>query len=50
MFFFQYTIAAYAVSLLPYPNNAIEFLNNMTNTIMAAQPDANFGAYPGYVE
>jgi hypothetical protein len=48
--FVKYTIAAYAVGVLPYPNDTIEFLEGMTTTIMNSQPDGNFGAYPGYVE
>lgn len=45
-----YTIAAYAVGLLPYPDDAVKFLNGMVKTITDAQPDANFGVYPGYVD
>jgi len=46
----MYTIAAYAVSVLPYPADTLAFLNGMINTIMTAQPDADFGAYPGYID
>ena len=46
----QYTIAAYNIGPLPYPNDAIEFLNGMIDNIKTSQPDGNFGNYPGYVE
>jgi hypothetical protein len=46
----QYTIAAYAIGLPPYPNDTLNYLDGMVNTIMMSQPNGNFGAYPGYVE
>jgi hypothetical protein len=46
----QYTIGAYAIAFMPFPDDTIAFLNGMIDTIKTAQPDGDYGAYPGYVE
>ncbi|KIJ35610.1 Glucooligosaccharide oxidase [Sphaerobolus stellatus SS14] len=45
-----YTMCAYAIGPLPFPDDALAFMNGMLNTLTTAMPDAAFGVYPGYVD
>ncbi|KIJ46864.1 Glucooligosaccharide oxidase [Sphaerobolus stellatus SS14] len=45
-----YTVCAYAIAPLPFPDEALAFLNGMIDTVSTAMPDGNFGVYPGYVD
>jgi len=44
----MYTVAAYALALLPYPDDALTYLKSMVDNIHIQ--DANFGTYPGYID
>jgi hypothetical protein len=46
----QFAVTAYSIARLPFPDDALAFLNGMIDTINNAMPDGNFGVYPGYVE
>ncbi|KAL7267983.1 hypothetical protein RUND412_009414, partial [Rhizina undulata] len=39
-----------ADELPPYPASGIEFMNEMLNSIITAQPETKFKAYPNYVD
>ncbi|GJJ10290.1 hypothetical protein Clacol_004516 [Clathrus columnatus] len=47
----MYNLCAYSISgKLPFPDDAIAFMNGMINTVSDKMPDGKFGVYPGYVD
>ncbi|KIJ25606.1 Glucooligosaccharide oxidase [Sphaerobolus stellatus SS14] len=45
-----YTVCAYAIGPLPFPDDAMAFVNGTIETVSTFMPNANFGVYPGYVD
>ncbi|GJJ10277.1 hypothetical protein Clacol_004503 [Clathrus columnatus] len=46
----MYTLCAYSIGGVPYPDDALAYMNGMIHTISTNMPDGNFGVYPGYVD
>lgn len=45
-----YSMCAYSIGGVPYPDDGIAFLDGMIKSITTNMPDGKFGVYPGYVD